>query len=337
MKKEIGGKITKRMKVLLIILGGVLIAFGIVMYFYSPYSEAAKKSPGKIKWTPVPSPTTTVTKTPTPGASQTATSGVPSPIYGVTVDNTSGITNTVTALSKLSKKPTVRIVFDPGMHPADYQTAVDQIHNVAYTMAQPVDSDSMKDYTLDQYKARFTEYLNAFGNKIDIWEVGNEVNGEWLGNATDVSAKISGAYDIVKGKGAITALTLHFNEGEDCPTYPVNEMYSWVNTYVPAKMKSGTDYVLFSYYPENCPEISPNWNSEFTKIGNIFTNSKLGFGELGINGGTVAQKTALINQFYPMQISHPHYVKGIFWWYFKEEMVPYTNSLWGVLNTAINK
>lgn len=327
MKKEKGDGM--RLKILLMILGVLVITFGLVFYFNGPYSEAASRFTRK----PTPTPSSTRTIVPFPIDYST----LPTPIYGVTIDNTSNISSTVMALSKLSKKPTVRIVFDSGMHPADYQTAIDQIRSVAYIMGQPVDSDSIKSYTVDQYKARFTEYLTAFGGKINIWEVGNEVNGEWLGNASDVSAKISAAYDIVKGAGGITALTLHFNEGADCPTYPINEMYSWVNTYVPAKMKSGTDYVLFSYYPENCPEISPNWNSEFTKIGNIFPNSKLGFGELGINGGTDAQKAALINQFYPLSISHPRYVKGIFWWYFKEEMVPYTSYLWGVLNTAFNK
>lgn len=332
MRKEKGGNM--RLRVLLAILGVVIIAFGLVIYLYGPNSEASQRtrpprsrSPRLVSPTPTPSPVT----------SQVATGNVPSPIYGVTIDNTSGVANTVTALSKLSKKPTVRIVFDPGMHPADYQTAVDQIRAVAYTMAEPVDSDGIKNYSLDQYKSRFNEYLSSFGNKIDIWEVGNEVNGEWLGSASDVSVKIAAGYDIVKAAGKTTALTLHFNEGPDCPTYPINEMYSWVNTYVPDRMKQGLNYVLFSYYPENCPEIKPDWNAEFTKTGNIFPNSKLGFGELGINGGTDAQKAALINEFYPMQISHPRYVKGVFWWYFKEEMVPYTNYLWGVLNTAINK
>lgn len=324
-----------KLKILLIILGVLVIAFGVIFYYHGPYSEASKRENGKrTRSTPTPSPTKTVT--PTPSVSSTQAGLIPDPIYGVTVDDVSGLANTITALSKLPKKVTVRIVFDPGMHPADYQTAVSKIHDVAYIMGQPVDSDGIKKYTLDQYKSRFTEYANAFKNQVDLWEVGNEVNGEWLGSATDVSAKVSASYDIVKAAGEPTALTLHFNEGQDCPTYPINEMYSWVNTYVPTKMKQGTDYVLFSYYPENCPEIKPDWNAEFTKIGNVFTNSKLGFGELGINGGTDAQKAALINQFYPMQISHPRYVKGVFWWYFKEEMVPYTNYLWGILNTAIS-
>lgn len=330
MIKEKGGNM--RLKVLLIILGVVVLAFGIVFYFYGPYSEAAR---GGRKPRPSPSPTPSLSTTPTAGTSVTPTADLGT-LYGVTVDDTSGLSETVEAIKRLPKKMTVRIVFDRGMNPSDYQTAIDQIDAVAYTMAEPVDSSDMKLYSLDQYKQRFTTYLNAFGTKIELWEVGNEVNGEWLGSATDVSAKIAAAYDIVKAAGKKTALTLHFNEGTDCPTYPQNEMYSWVNTYVPDKMKQGLDYVLFSYYPENCPEIKPDWNAEFTKTGNVFPNSKLGYGEVGINGGTDAQKTALINEFYKKQISHPRYVKGVFWWYFREDMVPYTNTLWGVLNTAIS-
>jgi len=325
-----------RLKIILGIFLVVLIAFGLVFHFYGPYSEAARGGQGKNR-SATTSPTPSLRSTPVvPSFPPSSQPDIPSPIYGVTVDNITNLSAITTSLSKLSKKMTVRIVFDPGMHPADYQSAVDQIDTIAYTMGQPVDSDGMKKYSVDQYRTRFSEYLTAFANKIDIWEVGNEVNGEWLGNASDVSAKIAAAYDIVKASGKKTALTLHFNEGADCPTYPINEMYSWVNTYVPSRMKLGVDYVLLSYYPENCPEIQPNWNSEFTKIGNIFPNSKLGFGELGYEVGTQAQKESLIREFYPKQISHPRYVKGIFWWYFREEMVPYTNYLWGVLNQVLS-
>jgi len=334
MKNDKGGKM--RLKVLLIILGVCLVAFGLIFYFYGPYSEAAKGGGrGKSKSTPTPSSSVRTSPSPSSGLSPSPAAGIPAPIYGVTVDDIRNNSATVAALTNLSKKMTVRIVFDPGMSPSDYETAVNQIHNVSYIIGQPVDSSSMKRYSVEQYRSRFQEYLNAFGNTIEAWEVGNEVNGEWLGSASDVSAKIAAAYDVVEAAGKTSVLTLHFNEGPDCPTYPINEMYSWVNNYVPDRMKQGLDYVLFSYYPENCPEIKPDWNAEFTKTGNIFPNAKLGFGELGINGGTDAQKAALINEFYPKAISHPRYVKGVFWWYFKEEMVPSTNYLWGVLNTAI--
>jgi hypothetical protein len=323
------------LKISPVVLGLVVVAFGSVVHFCGPCSEAAEIGPGRTGLTLTPT-AVQPTPTPSPSATSSAIGEISAPIYGVTVDRTSNLSATVIALGKFSKKVTVRIVFDEGMHPADYQDAVDQIHSVAYILGQPADSSYVVDFALDQYKARFSEYLNAFGDKVDLWEVGNEVNGEWLGPPADVSAKILAAYDIVKAAGKKTVLTLFFNEGEDCAPSPQYEMYSWVQNHIPERMKSGVDYVLVSYYPASCPQYKPDWRNEFTKIGNIFPNSKLGFGELGITG-TDAQKASMIDEFYPMQVDHPRYIKGFFWWYFCQDMVPYTNHLWGVLDQAISR
>ncbi len=274
----------------------------------------------------------------------TAVGNVPAPLYGVTVDSVSDVPATIAALRKLSRKPTVRIVFDLGMHPADYRDAVEQIHQVAYILGQPADSGYVKHYTLDQYQALFREYLAAFGGIVDLWEVGNEVNGNWLGPPADVSAKVSAAYDIVKAAGKKTVLTLSYNEGLGCAASPPEcaeaaqyEMYTWVRAHVPLRMRRGVDYVLFSYYPEHSPDFKPDWKREFARIGEIFPQARLGFGELGMDRGTEAQKAALIDQFYPMRIDHPRYIKGLFWWYFRQDMVPHTKPLWGVLDRAISR
>ncbi len=278
-----------------------------------------------------------------PASARPAMGNVPAPIYGVTIDSVDDVPATVTALRKLSRKPTVRIVFDQGMHPADYQEAVEQIHKVAYVLGQPADSSCVKHYTLEQYQVLFREYLAAFGGIVDLWEVGNEVNGNWLGPPADVSAKVSAAYDIVKAAGKKTVLTLVYNEGQGCAASPPEcaeaaqyEMYTWVRTHVPLRMRRGVDYVLFSYYPANSPDFKPDWEREFTRIGDLFPDAKLGFGELGIEGSD-AQKAALIDEFYPMRIDHPRYIKGMFWWYFRQDMVPHTKPLWGVLDRAISR
>lgn len=36
---------------------------------------------------------------------------------------------------------------------------------------------------------------------VDIWVIGNEINGEWLGDTAGVVAKMTGAYDVVKAAG----------------------------------------------------------------------------------------------------------------------------------------
>lgn len=282
---------------------------------------------------------TTVRAVPAPASVR----DLPLPIYGVTVDSVADLPAVVTALRKLSRKPTVRIVFDRGMHPADYQEAIEQIHPIAFILGQPADSSYVEYYTLEQYIALFTEYLTAFADSVDLWEIGNEVNGNWLGPPDEVAAKTLAAYDLVKAAGKKTVLTLVYNEGLGCAASPPDcaastqyEMYTWVEAHVPKRMKQGIDYVLLSYYPAHSPTFKPDWEREFTRLGEIFPNAKLGFGEIGIEGSE-AQKAALINQFYPMRITHPRYIKGMFWWYFRQDMVPYTKPLWKVLDRAMSR
>lgn len=73
MKEANGGKM--RLKILLIILGVVIIAFGMVFYFYGPYSEAARGGvKGKPTLSPVISPSASTSSSPSPSSpSPTAT------------------------------------------------------------------------------------------------------------------------------------------------------------------------------------------------------------------------------------------------------------------------
>ena len=57
-----------------------------------------------------------------------------------------------------------------------------EIHKVAYIMAQPVDSFEMNTYkNVESYKNRFEDSYKYLKDYVDIWEIGNEVNGEeWI-------------------------------------------------------------------------------------------------------------------------------------------------------------
>ncbi|GAA3030296.1 hypothetical protein GCM10020229_47170 [Kitasatospora albolonga] len=48
---------------------------------------------------------------------------------------------------------------------------------------------------------------------MDVWEIGNEVNGNWLGSYADVSTKITDAYRQVEAAGKRSALTLYYDIG----------------------------------------------------------------------------------------------------------------------------
>jgi hypothetical protein len=252
-------------------------------------------------------------------------------VYGVTIDAVSKLSNIVTALSRHTKKPTTRIVFDEWMPATDYLTAVNKISPVSFIMGELLDSYYFGQYNLSQYTARSYEYLNLLGGKIDIWEIGNEINGEWLGNTTDVVAKMDTAYKIFKQAGKKTALTLYYNK--NCWENANNEMFRWAINNVPRYMKDGLDYVWVSYYEDDCNKYQPNWQQVIDSLGKIFPNSKLGIGECGTIKSL--KKAEYIKRYYRMQINHPRYVGGYFWWYYRQDCIPYTKALWGTLDSAM--
>jgi hypothetical protein len=250
-------------------------------------------------------------------------------VWGVTSDATNSVNNQVNALSHLCKKPTIRIVFDEWQPVTDYTSFVSQIHNVSFIMGELLDSEYMIQYNLQQYTDRMNEYMNGVGDKVDIWEVGNEVNGEWCGKTADVVAKISAAYSIVKAHGKKAALTLY--ENWNCWEKSSNEMFRWANQNVPANMKQGLDYVWVSYYEDDCNGYQPNWQKVFDSLHVIFPNSKLGIGECGTTRSS--KKAAYMTRYYTMHITTPKFVGGFFWWYWRQDCVPYTTkSLWKTLN-----
>lgn len=225
-------------------------------------------------------------------------------------------------------------------------------------MGQILDSSDMSKFTVTSYEARTQNYVAALGNQVDVWEIGNEINGGWLGNNPYQQALA--AFNVVSSQNGATALTF-FYEGE--PSDPNNcidtsgdgnDMFTWINekfqlNLSPAqrdpaneKFRLGLTYVLISWHPSQCNNIQPNWSQIYAKLAQIFPNSKVGFGEIGTpnpQGGSTYEIN-LINQFYPMAstTSLPSsYIGGYFWWYYAEEMVPSTKTtLFNILNQAIS-
>ena len=253
------------------------------------------------------------------------------PLYGVTVDDVDDLPAITESLSRLSRMPTTRIVFDEYQPASDYRKAAVAINKVSYVMGEILDSQYLTTVNVQGYLDRTREYLAALGDVVDIWEIANEINGEWLGNNADVVAKMSGAYDIAKGQGRTTALTLYYNQ--DCWSKRSNEMFTWAQANIPERMKQGLDYVLVSYYEEDCNNLKPDWNAVFQRLSTMFPQARLGFGEVGTS--KAADKAAYLQRYYALKPPVPNYVGGYFWWYFKQDMVPSTKPLWTTLNQAM--
>ena len=267
----------------------------------------------------------------TPAPAPIAGRQVATPVYGVTVDDISNLSAITKSLSALPRMPTTRIVFDEFRPAADYREAAAAIGQVSYVMGEILDSLYVPRYSVQAYRERTAEYLAALGPAVDIWEIGNEINGEWLGDTRDVVAKMTAAYDTVKAQGKTAALTLYYNEG--CAQKAANAMFAWAQAHVPARMKSGLDYVWISYYEDDCPGEKPDWAAVFERLSAMFPTARLGFGEVGT--AVASRKAEYVTRYYTLSIDAPRYVGGYFWWYFRQDMVPPSAPLWSTLSDAI--
>jgi hypothetical protein len=252
-------------------------------------------------------------------------------VYGVTIDAVSNLKAILNSLNSHTMTPTTRIVFDEWIPATDYSNAVNRIHDVSFIMGEILDSYYMNQYSVPQYVSRTNEYLKVLGDKVDIWEIGNEINGEWLGNNDSVVAKMTQAYSIVKSHNKKAALTLYYNY--NCWEHAQNEMFRWTLNNVPSNMKQGLDYVLVSYYEDDCNNYQPNWQRVFDSLHVIFPNSKLGIGECGTSYSSL--KRDYINRYYRMRITTRNYIGGYFWWYYKQDCVPNTKVLWNCIDSAM--
>jgi hypothetical protein len=252
-------------------------------------------------------------------------------IYGVTIDTTDHLESTIASLKNLRFKPTVRIVFDQNTSALKYEEAIKKLNQVSFVMGELADSFYMKKYTINEFQQLTLDYLNTFKKEVDIWEIGNEINGEWNGKTSDVVKKINFAFAEVKKRNQKTALTLYYNE--DCWENPEAEMFKWAEKNLTTDMKSNLDFVFISYYEDDCNNLQPNWTTVFIKLSAMFPNSKLGFGEVGTKYDN--KKAEYLRRYYGMKIDVPNFVGGYFWWYFYQDMVPLSKPMWEVFNSSL--
>jgi hypothetical protein len=249
---------------------------------------------------------------------------LPPRFYGVTIDDISHLKRIVASLRGLPARPAVRLVMDRGEAAADYRDAAHALAGAGYLMVEPVDSLELKKYSYPAYVDRFREAMRAFGGDVAVWEIGNEVNGDWTGSPDKVAAKVTAAYELVRAAGGSTALTLSYDPG--CASTASNDMWNWADTRLSASVRAGLDYVLVSYYAEDCEGHQPSldeWTAVFTRLRELFPNARLGFGETGTHeDDPVAYKDAELTRYYQLDVPVAGFVGGYFWWYYVEDMLP---------------
>lgn len=253
----------------------------------------------------------------------------PTPLYGVTVDSIRGIDSIVAAERALPERPTTRVYFSTAEPASYYLGAVTRLVGTGTVMGELLDSSDARHLGVAAFQRRVESYLAVLGRSVGIWEIGNEVNGDWTGSYTAGSAKLTEAFDDVAAAGAPTALTLYANEyGPDhCgdgPSELTPVQYSGAD--VPARVRDGLTYVFESYYPTECGGVLPTdaqVAAEMTQLRALYPNARLGFGEVGLphpaRPTTLATAERVMSWAYGLAPDVTGYVGGYFWWYARED------------------
>lgn len=276
--------------------------------------------------TPDPSPAPTQSFSPIPPAQDSLT--------GITIDDISDLPSIINSIKSLPKRITVRVVFDVPNAPSYYASAITELLKVADVLAQPADSTYVKGLSFSAYQKRFQDYVAAFP-QITLWEIGNEVNGDWLG--TGVPAKIDAAFDVVKGAGKKAVIVPYWNT-LNCADK--NGLWStWISNNISTKVKQGSDYSLISIYGKDCdgPEPTPSeLQAIYITMASLFPNAMLGVGEMGgSESATSAEREKVIRYYYTLPRIHFRDLGFYGYWFFKEDMVPNTKPLWSVMNQVL--
>jgi len=266
------------------------------------------------------------------------------PLYGVTIDNIGQIKTIVSAERKLPDRPTTRVYFNVSEPASYYRVAVSDVDSVGNVMGELLDSSDAAHITTSAFQTRVESYLSTLGSAVTIWEIGNEVNGNWTGPYSDGSAKLTEAYADVAARGATTALTLYANEfaSDNCGD-GVSELtpVQYSEQYVPASVRDGLGDVFESYYPTQCQNTYPTnaqVATEMQQLHALYPNALLGFGEIGLPHPATKRKLAtaerVMSWAYGLNPGLPYYVGGYFWWYARQDAFTHKKLLASQLATA---
>ncbi len=222
----------------------------------------------------------------------------------------------------------IRIVLDREQPLDSYRPIIDRAHTLNMrVLGQILDSSEMKVLDLEGWKERVNSVLAALP-LVDAWEVGNEVNGNWLG--PDVEKKVAYATHRTKllAPDKPRVLTVLWNLGEDTED---DSVFRWLTRFDKATL-SDIDVLGLSLYPEDHP-MGTAYNRVVRTLRRLAPRSRIGVTELGYGnddlGGTwwwgsqhdkTLAKRSVARFYDRASRAHAFSAGGTFWWYFLQEV-----------------
>ena len=264
---------------------------------------------------------------PAAGAMRTAPPG--RVLYGATTDRITHLAQILRAIAALPARPTLRVVYDRSEPARYYAAATRRLAGFAWVMGELLDSSAERSITESQLRTRAHTYMRTLGRSVTIWEVGNELNGNWTGPYRQVAAKTRAAFSVVHDSGGRTAITLYANDFGphhcgDGPGELTPEQFA--QRYLPRSLREHLDYLLLSYYPTECRGLEPSATAvaaHLKRLHQLFPQARLGFGEMGLphpaTPATLDGARQIMRWAYALDPHLPYYVGGYFWWYAAED------------------
>lgn len=162
-------------------------------------------------------------------------------LYGINIDDIYSIKKYLPLIKELPKKPTARIVIDNDADMSDYEHGVKALAPFADIMIQVNDSYDEKSLGLSEYVNKAKELLSIFGQTATLWEVGNEVNGDWL--SAKIWEKVEATLEVFRAAG---------HQDKTVVTYFLDE---WMVPWIRDHKKLNFEWVMLSCYAGNQREL----------------------------------------------------------------------------------
>lgn len=265
--------------------------------------------------------------------------------WGITVDRTTNHQAVVQSVRDLvdgdPHDAFMRVVFDEFVPASAYDGIVGAAAAAGvHVVGQILDSSVMGRYSRAQWQSRVQEYLGRFPS-LEAWEVGNEVNGEWLG--TQVQEKIEDAAAQVKAiaPAATTMLTFYWQMGT--AGSGAATLFQWIHDHVTPALVANVDVIALSTWIGDAP-LGIAHDEVFERLHALFPTQQIAIGELGYwsprttqawwwrspSNPTTTVRQALARHMYLANLAFPYALGGNFWWFYYEEMFGGT-SLWEIV------
>jgi hypothetical protein len=260
------------------------------------------------------------------------------PPWGVTFDRVRGGDDLASVRRLVGGDPRdgwVRLVFDRERGPEHYAPTVEAAHAAGLrVVGQFLDSSEMRRIGPADWRRRVERYVSGLPT-VDQWEVGNEVNGSWLGPQVVEKVRFAAAHVKARTR-ATTLLTLHWQMGEEGPA---SSVFSWSSRHLSASLLRHVDDIGLSVYPEDHP-LGAAFDRVMRTLHARFPHQRIGVTELGYASGDLGLtwwwgspqdrlrgRAAVARLYQAAVLGYPYSGGGVYWWYYLQE-APAGSRLW---------